>query len=50
MGYQFEARSDGFGLGCGCRDAIKAQLQLVHGAATKRVWALDTDLAARSTN
>ena len=43
---RFEARSYGFRPGRGCHDAIEAHLQLVRGAAAKRAWALDADLAA----
>jgi RNA-directed DNA polymerase len=43
---RFESRSYGFRPGRGCQDAIQAVFVTARGAACKRVWALDADLAA----
>jgi RNA-directed DNA polymerase len=46
---RFEPRSYGFRPGRGCHDAIQAVYQVVKGPSPKRLWALDADLAGRST-
>lgn len=46
MGGQVRIRSYGFRPGRGCQDAIQAVFVTARGAACKRVWALDADLAA----
>jgi RNA-directed DNA polymerase len=43
---RFEPRSYGFRPGRSCQDAIQAIYTTCHGPRTKRVWALDADLAA----
>ncbi|HEX7598089.1 MAG TPA: reverse transcriptase N-terminal domain-containing protein, partial [Polyangia bacterium] len=43
---RFEPRSYGFRPGRSCQDAIQAIYKTCHGPRTKRVWALDADLAA----
>ena len=43
---RFEPRSYGFRPGRGCQDAIAAIYNVCKGPMAKRVWALDTDLAA----
>jgi RNA-directed DNA polymerase len=43
---RFEPKSYGFRPGRSCHDAIGAIFQTCCGAKTKRVWALDADLAA----
>jgi RNA-directed DNA polymerase len=47
---RFEPRSYGFRPGRGCHDAIEAIFLVVKGKDPKRRWALDADLARRSTN
>ncbi|MFE0063071.1 reverse transcriptase domain-containing protein, partial [Streptomyces sp. NPDC059003] len=43
---RFESRSYGFRPGRGCQDAIQAIYVTARGASCKRVWVLDSDLAA----
>ena len=43
---RFESRSYGFRPGRSCQDAMQAVFVTTRGAACKRLWALDADLAA----
>ena len=45
---RFESRSYGFRLGRSCQDAMQAVFVTTRGKTCKRLWALDTDLAAAS--